>query len=154
MLDKTDKRLLAMLQEDGTLSVAEMAAHIPLSVTPCWRRIQRLEKEGYIRRRVALLEPSLLNLGVTVFIEIRISQHSPSWLAHFSATIQQIHEIVEVYRLSGHADYLLKALVPDISTYDGVYKQLIAGLELVDVRSSFAMETMKWSTALPLDYAM
>ncbi|MFL9875839.1 Lrp/AsnC family transcriptional regulator [Paraburkholderia megapolitana] len=154
MLDKIDKQLLAMLQEDGAVSVADMAAQIPLSVTPCWRRIQRLEKEGYIRRRVALLEAARLNLGVTVFIEIRISQHSATWLEHFSTTIQQIREIVEVYRLSGHADYLLKALVPDISTYDAVYKQLISSLELVDVRSSFAMETMKWTTALPLNYAM
>jgi Lrp/AsnC family transcriptional regulator len=153
MLDKIDKQLLAILQEDSALSVSDMAAQIPLSVTPCWRRIQRLEKEGYIRGRVALLEATRLNLGVTVFIEIRISQHSPAWLEHFSTTIRQIREIVEVYRLSGHADYLLKALVPDISTYDAIYKTLISRLELADVRSSFAMETMKWTTALPLDYA-
>ncbi|MFM0154100.1 Lrp/AsnC family transcriptional regulator [Paraburkholderia sediminicola] len=154
MLDKIDRQLLAVLQEDGALSVADMAAQIPLSVTPCWRRLQRLEKEGYVRRRVALLDAKRLNLSVTVFIEIRISQHSPSWLEQFSTTINQIREVVEVYRLSGHADYLLKALVPDIATYDVVYKRLISNLDLLDVRSSFAMETMKWTTALPLDYAL
>jgi Lrp/AsnC family transcriptional regulator len=154
MLDKIDRQLLAVLQEDGALSVADMAAQIPLSVTPCWRRLQRLEKEGYVRRRVALLDAKRLNLGVTVFIEIRISHHSPSWLEQFSTTIHQIREVVEVYRLSGHADYLLKALVPDIAGYDAVYKRLISSLDLLDVRSSFAMETMKWTTALPLDYAL
>jgi Lrp/AsnC family transcriptional regulator len=154
MLDKIDRQLLALLQEDGALSVADMAAQIPLSVTPCWRRLQRLEKEGYVRRRVALLDAKRLNLGVTVFIEIRISQHSPSWLEQFSTTINQIREVVEVYRLSGHADYLLKALVPDIAAYDTVYKRLISSLDLLDVRSSFAMETMKWTTALPLEYAL
>ncbi|WP_213769292.1 Lrp/AsnC family transcriptional regulator [Caballeronia sp. dw_19] len=154
MLDKIDRQLLALLQEDGALSVADMAAHISLSVTPCWRRLQRLEKEGYVRRRVALLDAKRLNLGVTVFIEIKISQHSPAWLDQFSTTINQIREVVEVYRLSGHADYLLKVLVPDIAAYDSVYKRLISSLDLFDVRSSFAMETMKWTTALPLDYAL
>jgi Lrp/AsnC family transcriptional regulator len=153
MLDNIDRKLLASLQDNGGLSISEMAATIPLSVTPCWRRIQRLDKDGYIRRRVTLLNQERLNLAVTVFIEIRMASHAPSWLEQFSRAIGDIREVVEVYRLSGRSDYLLKAVVPDIPTYDALYRRLISTLDLVDVRSSFAMETMKWTTSLPLDYA-
>jgi Lrp/AsnC family transcriptional regulator len=153
MLDRIDRQLLAAIQEDSSVSVAEIATRVSLSVTPCWRRLQRLEKDGYVRARVALLDAKRLNLAVTAFMEIRVAQHSASWLEQFATRIAEIPEVIEVYRLSGHADYLLKVLVPDIAAYDGIYKRLISTLELSDVRSSFAMETMKWTSMLPLNYA-
>jgi Lrp/AsnC family transcriptional regulator len=154
MLDKIDRKLLAALQQDSGQSVTELAAKVPLSVTPCWRRLQRLDKEGYIRGRVALLDAKRLNVGVTVFIEIRVARHTASWLETFGQAVKDMREVVEVYRLSGQSDYLLKAVVPDIGAYDAVYKRLIGSLELFDVRSSFAMETIKCTTELPLDYAV
>jgi Lrp/AsnC family transcriptional regulator len=120
MLDKIDRQLLGLLQEDGALSVVDMAAQIFLSVTPCWHRLQRLKKEGCVRCRVPLPADKRLNFGMTVFTEIRISQHSPSWLEQFSATINLIREVVEMYRLSGGAGYLSKALVPDLATHDSM----------------------------------
>jgi Lrp/AsnC family transcriptional regulator len=145
--------MLAMLQKDCTVSVADLAAHVNLSATPCWRRLQRLEKEGYIGQRVALLDAVKMNVGVTVFVEIKTAQHSAAWLKRFSAALLDIPEIVEVHRMSGHIDYLLKVVVPDIAAYDGVYKQLITAVELFDVSSGFSMECLKSTTALPLDYA-
>lgn len=153
MLDKIDKRLLATVQEDSSLSVSDIAQAIPLSITPCWRRLQRLEKDGYIRKRVALLDAERLNLGVTVFIEVCVATHSSEWVGRFLDAIRNTNEIVEVYRLSGHADYLLKAVLQDVAAYDALYKSLIARLDFADVRSAFAMETIKWTTSLPLDYA-
>nr|WP_026121855.1 Lrp/AsnC family transcriptional regulator [Paraburkholderia kururiensis] len=152
-MDRVDRKLLGILQENSSLSVAEMAELIPLSVTPCWRRLQRLEKDGYVKRRVVLLDAKRLNLSVTVFIEIKTSQHSAQWLGSFVSAIEEIPEIIEVYRLSGHSDYLLKAVVPDVAAYDAIYKKLIANVDLFDVASSFAMETIKLTTSLPLDYA-
>lgn len=153
MLDKTDRAILAILQRDATLSVAEIAAQVHLSPTPCWRRIQRLEEQGYITKRVALLDPEKLNLGVTVFVSIKTSQHSEAWFQKFHRVVTAIPEVVEFYRMSGDVDYLLRIVVPDIKRYDWVYKQLIKGTDLHDVSSSFAMEQLKLTTELPLDYA-
>jgi len=153
MLDKTDRALLSILQRDATLSVAEIAAQVHLSPTPCWRRIQRLEDQGYITKRVALLDPEKLNLGVTVFVAVKTSQHSEAWFQKFHRVVSAIPEVVEFYRMSGEVDYLLRIVVPDIKRYDWVYKQLIKGTDLHDVSSSFAMEQLKLTTELPLDYA-
>jgi Lrp/AsnC family transcriptional regulator len=153
MLDKTDRAILALLQRDATLSVAEIATQVHLSPTPCWRRIQRLEEQGYITRRVALLNPDKLNLGVTVFVAVKTSQHSEAWFEKFQRVVSAIPEVVEFYRMSGDVDYLLRIVVPDIKRYDWVYKQLIKGTDLHDVSSSFAMEQLKLTTELPLDYA-
>jgi Lrp/AsnC family transcriptional regulator len=133
--------------------VAEIAASVGLSTTPCWRRIQKLEEEGYIRKRVALLDRKKLNVGVTVFVGVKATRHAVDWLDGFKKAVDSIPEIVEAYRLSGEVDYLLKVVVPDISAYDGVYKRLIEKLEFSDVSSSFAMEDMKFTTALPLKYS-
>ncbi|HSV81812.1 MAG TPA: Lrp/AsnC family transcriptional regulator [Ramlibacter sp.] len=152
-MDKTDRAILAILQRDATLSVAEIAAQVHLSPTPCWRRIQRLEEQGYITKRVALLDPEKLNLGVTVFVSIKTSQHSEAWFQKFHRVVTAIPEVVEFYRMSGDVDYLLRIVVPDIKRYDWVYKQLIKGTDLHDVSSSFAMEQLKLTTELPLDYA-
>ena len=152
-MDRMDKKILALLQEDATLSVAFIAERVGLSTTPCWRRIQNLEKSGVIRRRVALLDAGRLNLGVTVFARIKTQQHSLDWLERFAAAVAGIDEVVEFYRLSGDIDYLLRIVVPDIESYDAVYKRLIKAADLADVSSSFAMEQIKFTTALPLHYA-
>ena len=133
--------------------VVEIAERIGLSTTPCWRRIQKLEAEGVIRRRVALLDPAALNVPVSVFVAIRTSRHSAEWLEQFRNALDGIPEVVEAYRMSGEVDYLLRVVVPDIAGYDAVYKRLIERIELADVTSSFSMEEMKHTTALPLDYA-
>ncbi|QDW36889.1 Lrp/AsnC family transcriptional regulator [Bradyrhizobium sp. KBS0727] len=153
-MDDVDFALLQILQEDATVKVAEIAQQVGLSPTPCWRRIQKLDEEGIIRKRVALLDPNKLNVGVTVFIAIRTNRHNAAWVKKFSAIINTIPEIVEFYRMSGDVDYLLRAVVPDIAGYDAVYKRLIEKIELDDVSSSFAMEQIKFTTALPLQFAM
>ncbi len=152
-MDDIDRRILACLQEDATLPVAAVAERAGLSTTPCWRRIQNLEKSGVIQRRVALLDPAKVNVGVTVFVRVKTSQHNPDWLDRFAAGVSAIEEVVEFYRLSGDIDYLLRVVVPDIAAYDAVYKRLIAVAELADVSSNFAMETLKHTTVLPVGYA-
>src|SRR5215469_15874266 len=124
-LDNFDRRLLSLLQENAALSVNELAERVGLSPSPCWRRIQKLETEGYIRARVALLDPKKLNLGVTVFAAIRTNQHNAAWLEAFSRAVVGIPEIIEVYRMSGQIDYMLRIVVPDIESYDRVYRRLI-----------------------------
>ncbi|NQW85619.1 MAG: Lrp/AsnC family transcriptional regulator [Alcaligenaceae bacterium] len=151
-MDKKDREILQLLQEDASLSLAEVAARVNLTQTPCWRRIQKLQSEGVIRKQVVLCDANKLNLGLTTFVTIRTSQHNEQWMQRFVAGATSIAEIVEVYRLSGDADYLLKIVVPDISRYDSVYKRLIRAVDLLDVSSAFAMETIKCTTALPLDY--
>lgn len=152
-MDKTDRQILACLQEDATMPVAEIARRVGLSSTPCWRRIQKLEEAKIIRARVALLDRKQLNVGVTAFVSIKTSQHSLEWLERFAQAVVEMPEVVEFYRMSGQIDYLLRVVVPDIEAYDRFYKKLIAKIELFDVSSSFAMEQIKYTTALPLDYA-
>lgn len=151
--DAIDLRILALLQEDATLTVNHIADRIHLSPTPCWRRIQRLEREGVIQKRVVLLDPTKLNAGVTVFVAVKTAQHNAVWLERFAAAVAAIPEVVEFYRMSGEIDYLLRVMVPDIAGYDAVYKKLIKTAELFDVSSSFAMEQIKFTTAVPLGYA-
>ena len=152
-LDAIDRKLLEMLQLDCDTPIAELAAAVQLSTTPCWRRIQRMKDAGVITGNVALVEPKSVNVGVTVFVNIKTNQHSQAWFERFHATVEAIPEVVDFYRMSGDVDYLLRIVVPDIAAYDGVYKRLIAGTQLFDVSSSFAMEQLKFTTALPLRYA-
>ena len=152
-MDDIDRRILKVLQERADLPVAEIADRVGLSASPCWRRIQKLEAEGVIERRVALLNPDKMNVGVTVFVAIRTSQHDDKWLRDFAERVTRIPEVVELYRMSGEIDYMMRVVVPDIKAYDAVYKRLIAAVPLFDVSSSFAMETLKYTTALPVDYA-
>ncbi len=151
-MDAFDRKILACLQADATLSIAEIAERVGLSPTPCWRRIQNLEKAGVIRARVALLDPERLNVGVTVFVRVKTREHNYEWLEVFAAAIAEIPEVVEFYRMSGDIDYLLRVVVSDIAAYDAVYKRLISSASLTDVSSNFAMEQIKYTTALPLDY--
>jgi Lrp/AsnC family transcriptional regulator len=152
VIDHIDKAILSVLQQDSTLSVAEVADRVNLSTTPCWRRIQKLEQDGVISRRAVILDAQKLNVGVTVLVEIKTAQHTASWLKQFCEVVGSIPEVVEVYRMSGHIDYMLKVVVPDIAAYDGVYKRLISKVDIFDVSSSFSMETIKYTTVLPLDY--
>jgi Lrp/AsnC family transcriptional regulator len=152
-LDSIDIRILDILQQDAEQQVAQIAEQVGLSATPCWRRIQRLKAAGVITRQVALVDAQKVNVGVTVFVSVRTSTHTQAWFEQFRATVQAIPEVVEFYRMSGDVDYLLRVVVPDIAAYDRVYKRLIDGTSLHDVSSSFAMEELKLTTALPLSYA-
>ncbi|MDX1514652.1 MAG: Lrp/AsnC family transcriptional regulator [Gammaproteobacteria bacterium] len=152
-MDAIDRKILACLQESATLPVAEIAERVGLSTTPCWRRIQNMEKKGVIRKRVALLDREHLNLGVDVFVAIRTNQHNVEWLDKFASAVSGFPEVVEFYRMSGEIDYLMRVVVPDIAAYDAFYKRLIQQVSIADVSSSFAMERIKYTTALPLDYA-
>jgi len=152
-MDVIDKKILGILQNDTTQAVAEIAKQVGLSTTPCWRRIQKMEKAEIIRSRVALLDAEKLNAGVTVFVSIKTDKHDAAWYENFSRSVNAFPEVVEFYRMSGDIDYLLRVVVPDIAAYDGFYQRLIAEVELYDVSSSFSMEQIKYTTALPLDYA-
>lgn len=151
-LDSIDCKLIEILQVDAETPIADMAARVGLSATPCWRRVQRLKEMGVITRQVALVDAAKVNVGVTVFVSVRTSTHTEEWFERFRATVQAIPEVVEFYRMSGDVDYLLRVVVPDIAAYGKVYKRLIAGTQLFDVSSSFAMEELKFTTALPLSY--
>jgi Lrp/AsnC family transcriptional regulator len=153
MLDELDRKILATLQMDSSLSVQEVADRVGLSSTPCWRRIQKLETSGYIRRRVALLNADKLNLGVSVFIAVRTNQHNAEWADRFRKIVTSFPEVVDFFRLSGDVDYLIRAVVPDIRAYDDLYQRLITKIDLYDVSSMFAMEQIKSTTELPLVYA-
>lgn len=151
-MDRIDKQILTKLQNDATLSIAELAEGVGLTTTPCWRRVQNLERQGVIRRRVTLLDRTHLNLGVDVFVAIRTNQHTTEWLEKFARATAEFPEVVELYRMSGEIDYLMRVVVPDITAYDSFYRRLILKVDLADVSSSFAMERIKYTTALPLDY--
>jgi Lrp/AsnC family transcriptional regulator len=152
-MDRIDRLILDLIQNDATLSTAEIAERVSLTATPCWRRIQNLDKRGFIRRRVALLDRERLNIGVDVFVGIRTDQHNAEWLAEFARVVQEFDEVVEFYRMSGEVDYLMRVVVPDIAAYDRFYRRLIERVRIADVSSSFAMECLKYTTALPLEYA-
>ncbi|WP_448955466.1 Lrp/AsnC family transcriptional regulator [Labrys neptuniae] len=152
-LDAIDLKILREVQADAALALADLADRVGISPTPCWRRLQRLEQQGVIRKKVALLDRRQLNVGITVFIAIRTSQHNADWLEAFSQAVRDIPEIVDVYRMSGEIDYLLRAYVPDIESYDSVYKKLISKVALTDVTSMFAMEELKSTTEVPLIFA-
>jgi len=150
-LDKQDRYILELLQRDATLSVGEVAERVGVSKSACWRRIQKLEQEGVIRERVTLLNQEQVNLPLTVYISVRTNQHNEQWSAQFKQVVQDIPQVLEVFRMSGDLDYLIKAVVEDMPGYDRLYKRLIKA-NLNDVSSSFVMETMKHTTELPLEY--
>lgn len=149
-LDPSDLRILRELQSDGSLTIVELAERVGLSQTPCWKRVRRLEEGGFIERRVALLSRDKLDLVLVVFVAIRTRHHDSEWLERFAQGASAMPEVVEFYRMSGETDYLLKVVVSDIAAYDRFYKRLIEIAPLVDVSSSFAMEQIKFTTALPI----
>ncbi len=151
-MDAIDRKILTCLQENASLSIADIAERVNLSQTPCWRRIQNMEKSDVIKKRVAILARDKVNVGVTVFVSLKTRQHNREWLEKFARAVESLPEVVEFYRMSGEVDYLLKVVVPDITAYDDVYKRLIDKVDLDDVSSTFAMEEIKCETSLPLDY--
>ena len=152
-LDRTDRRILAILQEDASLAVADVPARVGLSQTPCWRRIQRLRSEGVIERTVSLVKPEAIGLGLTVFIAIEARDHSPDWLDTFTSVVGSMPEVLDVYRMAGETDYLLRVAVADMTAFDTFYRGLIAAVPLKNVSSHFAMERVKATTAYPVDAA-
>ena len=150
-MDTIDRRILGIIQRDATLSIHQIGDQVGLSTNPCWRRIKRMEDEGIIESRVAILNPAKLGLGVTAFVSIRTDKHTPEWLDSFASGVRAIPEIIECHRMSGDVDYLLKIAVSDIAHYDRIYQQLIATVPgLSDVSSTFSMERLKYGTSLPI----
>ena len=149
-MDLTDRRILAILQEDASISVAEIAARVNLSQTPCWRRIQKLEEAGVIQRRVALVDPEKLGLDLTIFVAIETGDHSREWLDHFANSLSKMPEVMDVYRMAGDVDYLLRIAARNMAAYDEFYQKLISTVALKNVTSRFAMERVKFTTAYPV----
>ncbi|HEY1362882.1 MAG TPA: Lrp/AsnC family transcriptional regulator [Xanthobacteraceae bacterium] len=149
-MDAIDRKILTLLQEDASRSVAEIGTLVGLSSTPCWKRIQRLEATGVIQKRVALVDPDKIGLGVTVFVSIETGDHSQEWLDRFAVEVRRMPEVMELYRMAGDVDYMLRVVVSDIQGYDAFYKRLIATVPLKNVTSRFAMERIKATTALPV----
>ena len=150
-MDATDRKILAILQDDASLSVADIAARVNLSQTPCWRRIQTLTDSGVITKRVALVDPDALGLGLTVFVEIETGDHSQEWLGKFAAAIKEMPEVMEIYRMAGDVDYMLRITVPSMAAVDTFYQRLISLVPLKNVTSRFAMERVKYTTAYPVE---
>ena len=149
-MDEIDRLLLEILQQDATLSLAQMAERVGLSPTPCWKRIQKLEARGVILRRVAIVDPVRVGVGLSVLVSVEAGEHSPEWLQRFSAGVGAMPEVTEVYRTAGEVDYVLRVAVADMAEYDTFYKRLIAIAPMKNVTSRFAMERIKHSTAYPL----
>jgi Lrp/AsnC family transcriptional regulator len=152
MLDLIDKRLLTELQRDASQSLDSLADAVGISRNTCWRRVQRLEEDGVITRRVALVDPAKINMGLPVFIVVRTSRHAVDATEQLRKAVLEIPEIIGAYRTAGEIDYILQARVPDVAAYDRLYKKLIARLEMSDVSASFVMEEIKAVTELPLDF--
>ena len=152
-IDRIDRKILGILQENSTVPVVEIGRKVGLSATPCWRRIQRLEEDGIIKKRVALVDPEAVNANVTAFVSITTNQHTEDWLTRFSESIKDFPEVVEFYRMAGQVDFLLLVVVPSIEAYDEFYKKLVSKIDIADVTTTFAMEKIKYTTELPLNHA-
>jgi Lrp/AsnC family transcriptional regulator len=152
-MDSFDRAILALIQTDSSLPLNEIAGRVGLSPTPCWNRIRKMEEAGIIARRVAVLDPARLGLGVAIFVSIETADHSEAWLARFAETVTAMPEVVDVYRMSGDVDYMMRVVVPGIDAYDDFYRRLIKAVPLKNVTSRFAMEKIKATTALPLEHS-
>jgi Lrp/AsnC family transcriptional regulator len=148
-MDRIDKQLLALLQSDASLSIGDLSEQVGISKSACWRRVQKLEESGVIRSRVSLLNPAALGLSLTVFISIKTNQHNKQWAKNFRQVVENLDEVLEVYRMGGEVDYLIKAVVEDMPGYDRLYQKLIQA-DLFDVNAGFVMEEIKHTTALPI----
>jgi Lrp/AsnC family transcriptional regulator len=152
-MDSIDRKILAVVQQDASLSVAEIGTRVGLSSTPCWKRLQRLEADGVIMRRVAIIDPEKVGLGISVFVSVETGDHSQEWIAKFADVVNAMPEVMEFYRMAGDVDYVLRVVVHDMQSYDAFYKKLIATVPLKNVTSRFAMERIKSTTALPISEA-
>jgi Lrp/AsnC family transcriptional regulator len=152
-LNDIDKKILSVLQENADIPISELSKKVNLSATPCWARINKLYKQGFITKKVAVVDRLKLNLNVVAFVQVKTSNHNMEWARKFVKVINDMPEVIEFYRLSGSIDYLLKVLVPSIEKYDEFYKKLTDKVDLTDVSTSFSMEEIKQTSSLPLDYA-
>ena len=150
-MDAIDRKILLTLQEDASLSVAEIGQRVGLSSTPCWKRIQRLEADGVIQKRVAIVDQDKVGLGISVFVSVETDDHSEGWLGGFAGAVSAMPEVMEFYRMAGDVDYMLRVVVQDMQAYDAFYKRLIAASPLKNVTSRFAMEKIKSTTELPIN---
>ncbi len=150
-LDRIDRRILFELMRDASLPVSQLADRVGLSQTPCWKRVQKLEAAGVIVGRVALVDPARIGLGLTVFVEIEAADHTPEWRAAFAAVVSDYSDILEVHRMAGEVDYMLKVVVSNMEAYDALYLDLTSRLPCRNVTSKFSMETVKMTTVLPID---
>lgn len=148
-LDKIDKQILTLIQRDAGLSVGALAELVNISKSACWRRMQKFEQEGIIKQRTTVLDPKKLGLKLVVFISLKTNKHSQQWSEKFKRTVELIPEVMEVHRMGGDVDYLVKAIVEDISDYDNLYQKLIK-TELLEVTAGFVMETIKNTVELPI----
>ncbi|MDR9827947.1 Lrp/AsnC family transcriptional regulator [Vibrio sp. FNV 38] len=152
MLDSTDRKILTLLQNDATVSLSDIAEAVNLTTTPCWKRLKKLEESGVIGKRVALLDPEKLSLSFTAFVMIKTSNHSNPWYEAFVATVNEFPEVMEFYRMAGEYDYMMKVQVKDMKCFDAFYKKLVNSVEgISNVTSTFAMEPLKYTTALPIE---
>lgn len=149
-MDAFDRKILALLQENSDIALAELSDHVGLSQTPCWKRIQKLQRTGIISKRVALVVPERVGLGLTVFVSVETADHSADWLKAFAEGVSAMPEVLELYRMAGEVDYTLRVVVEDMAAYDAFYKALIARFALKNVTSRFAMERIKSTTALAI----
>ena len=149
-MDETDRQILRILQVNCSMSVSDVAREVGLSPSPCWKRIKRLNNEGIIKRRIAVLNPETLGFGITAYVSIRTGEHSTEWLKKFSNTVTEMPEVMEFHRMAGDVDYMLKVMVTDIQAFDAFYKRLISTSAINEVTSRFSMETIKDTTALPI----
>ncbi len=150
-LDATDKKIITLLQQDASLSLQQLSEQLNLTSTPCWNRIKRLEKEGVIQKRIALIDPEKVGLELIAFVQIKTQQHSEVWLRNCVQQVKGFAQVLEFYRMAGEYDYLLKVIVKDMRSYDHFYQQLVNDVDgLTDVNTSFAMQQLKFTTELPI----
>ncbi len=151
-MNEIDKKILSILQVNADIPIAELSKQVNLSATPCWARINKLYKQGYIKKKVVVVDRKKINLYVIAFVQVRTKQHSTEWLKKFIKAVSEMDEVVELYRLSGTVDYIFKVLVPSIEKYNEFYKRLTDKIDFFEVTSSFSMEEIKQTSNLPLKY--
>ena len=151
-MNEIDKKILSILQVNADIPIAELSKKVNLSATPCWARINKLYKQGYIKKKVVVVDRKKINLSVIAFVQVRTKQHSMIWTKKFIKAVSEMDEVVELYRLSGTVDYIFKVLVPSMEKYNEFYKKLTNNVDFFEVTTSFSMEEIKQTSNLPLNY--
>lgn len=149
-IDSINRRILDELQHDATLSIVELANRVGLSPTPCWKRVQKLDADGFIERRVAVLNPLKVGLGLIAFVDIECESHTAEGLSAFNTAVLAMPEVVALYRLAGSVDFMLQIMVGDMAAYDAFYNRLVAAVTVKKISSRFVLERVKATTVLPL----
>jgi len=147
-LDTIDRKILNLLQIDGTLSVDRLSERVNLSRNACWRRVKQMEESGILKGRVALVDAEKIGLPLLVYVMVRTNDHTQRWLEKFRSAVSQMPEITSAHRMSGDLDYVLRVRVADVKAYDKFYQRLIAKVPIADVSASFVMEDIKDTTVL------